>query len=211
MPDERRDPNAGANKPRDFRFQDGQDRMPPRQKPGFITAPDPRMPAMTSQIKVTNRAEKGALKGKGCFLTYNGIQYPENVNPLDESTWIKPGDVVFIDKEIIVGNFGYIFAPDPVSGKLYTEAGRDNVLNRFGGWEYNGTQREHISQRSMTSSNSIVGPPLFLPDLLLVQINSRGKEVGQTVSIFDEVERNQSYQRRTVDKDGYPILIKATK
>jgi hypothetical protein len=66
-----RDPNAGANHPRNNRFQQNQDLMPPRQKPGFITTPDPRMPAMTSQIKVTNRAEKGALKNKPTFLAYN--------------------------------------------------------------------------------------------------------------------------------------------
>ena len=199
------DRNAGANHPRNQRFQGQQDRMPPRQKPGFITAPDPRMPAMTSQIKVTNRAAKGALKGKPTFLAYNQYLYPEDVNPLDESTWIKPGESVLIDKEVIVGNFGFIFAPDEKTGKIYGEVGRESVINRFGQWQYEATPREQCTQKGMSYSNTIIGPPPYLADLLLVQVDSRGKEVGKTVSIYEEVVRNQVFH------DDKTKIITATK
>jgi hypothetical protein len=57
----------------------------------------------------------------------------------------------------------------------------------------------------MSYSNTIVGPPPYLADLVLVQVDSRGREIGKTISIYDEVVRNQPFAQ------GKNKLIKATK
>ena len=181
---------SGFKPTQEPKFGDNVAGMPGRPKIGFLNNTI-NTPQMTKNIRVINRAEKGHLKGKPVFLSYAGQFFPEDIDINDESTWIKPGEDFIADKEVIIGNFGYIF-----EGKSYTNEAKEFLAHRFGGWEY----QEDANPSARLASQTVVGPPVALPDLLFVQQDSRGKDTGETVSLFDLVIGKKVFMKKQNSK-----------
>jgi len=53
-------------------------------------------------VRVTNRAEKGALKGRPIMLSHAGHLYPEDLTPGNEETYLQPGDSMIVPGEVIL-------------------------------------------------------------------------------------------------------------
>jgi hypothetical protein len=142
---------------------------------------------MQKTIKVFNRAEKGALKGKPTFLVFNGQTYPDGIDRDDESTWLQPGEEVLVEKDVILTLFGYIMH------KALTAEERSEIIRRFGDWKYEGVRE--TGNHGQPPTMKIIGPPLHLADLVLTQIDSRNRPVGQPVAVFDVLQIPDKYQK----------------
>jgi len=133
---------------------------------------------LSKQMRVTNRAKKGAMKGKPWMWVYGGEAYPEDADrsdPPDQSTWLQPGESMVVPREVAIHIFGAIFAPG-LPDKL-------DILSKHGGWEYMPTPSAGLPGRMPPMQ--IVGPPPRMADLLVQQIDGKGKAVGPELSLLE--------------------------
>jgi len=126
--------------------------------------------------KLTNRAEHGAMKGKPFMFGFNGTLYPEGADGDDSSTWLQPGESMTIDREAAIHVVGDIFSP--------LKPDRDQMIAQYGGMEYDMQPTQDAKVAGRVPVMTIIGPPVDMPDLLISQVNQRGKESEQ-VSLLE--------------------------
>lgn len=177
--------------------------MPKPSNMGFAPAPqeNPRVAIEQSKapgifpikknVKVTNRAEKGALKGKAIVLSHSGNLYPEEAIPGDETTYLQPGETIVVPGDVVLHNFGNVLFHKEKNA--FPKDNRDIIANKFGGYVGNPPPQEGASVQFKYSGLRIVAPPQHLPDVILQQIDSRGKDHGEAVSVFDVVTEGVTY------------------
>lgn len=146
---------------------------------------------MRKNVRVTNRAEKGSLKGQPILLGFAGKIYPEEADVDDTTTWLQPGESVVLDKDIIIANFGNICFHKEKNA--FDKASRDSVANRFGGYLHEPVPSAGLNTRQ--ASMRIIGPPVNLPDVVLEQLDSRGKAISEPVAVFDIITSGVVYQK----------------
>jgi hypothetical protein len=115
-------------------------------------------------IRIINRAEKGPLAGQPVMFCYSGEPWPEEADGDDEVTWLQPGTYMDVPKEValhIVGNVWDESLPD-----------KQIIGHRYGGPEYKAPPNDVVSGR--VPQMIIQGPPP-IPDLIVTEVNSRGK------------------------------------
>lgn len=139
-------------------------------------------PSMKDNVKVINRAELGAMKGRPICLFANSQSFPMEADMDDETTWLQPGESMEVPRGVIVINFGYIF-----TGLVQEE--KTKIIRGFGDYQYLEANRDSGSR-----SLFITGPPLGLPDLVMVQLDSKKKETGPKIEIY----------RMLVDENRFP-------
>jgi hypothetical protein len=130
--------------------------------------------ALARTIRIVNRAAKGPLAGKPYIGVYNGELYPDETDGLDQTTWLQPGEYMDVPKEVafhLVGNVWDASLPD-----------RMNIVNRHGGPRY--ARPTGGKANPGAAAMQIVGLPA-LPDLIVAEVNGRGKESGAWIEVFD--------------------------
>jgi len=136
--------------------------------------------ACPSIFQVTNRAEKGGMKGKPVFLAWSGRMYPEGADPKKPETLLAPGDHISVPSSVIFGIFGRFDKPQTKEQKWV-------IANRLGGYKYPpvSTKKGERVWRNEININPI-GPPERFPDLIIEVVDARGNTVGDTVSLYDK-------------------------
>jgi hypothetical protein len=125
------------------------------------------------QVKLTNRAEKGHVKVFiGCF---DGETYPDDADGEDRATWLQPGESMVVPMAAALHFCGNVW--DPKKGDA------EDVIARYGGWEMELIPAAGLPGK--TPPMNVIGPPLQLPDLLVVQVDQRGKEMHKPISMWD--------------------------
>jgi hypothetical protein len=179
-----------------------------------VAAKTPGIFPIKKNVRVTNRAEKGALKGKPIMLSHAGNLYPEEIVPGDESTYLQPGDSMIVPGEVILHNF-YNILHHREKGAFAPEH-KMEIANKFGGFVANPVPLDGAHVNARNEGIRIVAPPQNLPDLLLQQIDSRGKDSDEEVSVYDIItagieflpisEGSRKLDRKVVlaESDGEP-------
>jgi hypothetical protein len=130
--------------------------------------------ALARTMRIVNRADRGPLAGKPFCASFNGELYPDEVDGLDESTWLQPGEYMDVPKEVafhIVGNVWDPNLPD-----------RMNVINRYGGPQY--AKPSGGKANPGAAAMQVIGLPR-LPDLVVAEVNARGRESSGWIEVFD--------------------------
>ena len=148
---------------------------------------------LSSLCKITNRAEKGYVKH---FRTsFDGVIYPDGADEDDNATWLNKGETMTVSLEValhICGNFLDPKLPD-----------KQDIIARYGGWEYEGIRSEGLS--GGPAPVNIIGPPVGLPDLVVIQVDQRGRELGSPFALYDEYTKgfrpNQRQRKETAARD----------
>src|SRR5579875_3666990 len=133
-----------------------------------------RIVGFTRTMKVTNRAEKGPCKGRPFLGSYGGVLYPEGADAEDEATWLQPGESMTIERDAAFHFFGRIFDP------LMPD--KQDVIRMYGDYQWEGVPDSGLVGRIPKMRK--IGPPP-LPDLMIVQVDQRGREIGETASLYD--------------------------
>ena len=146
--------------------------------------------ALARTIRVINRAELGPCTGKAYLGCYNGDLWPDESDGNDEGTWLQPGTYMDVPKDVALHLVGNVWDP--------TLPDKNSVISRYGGPKFKPPPGGAVSGRG--APMEIIGPP-DLPDLIVVEINSRGRMapdfkyvyelyvtglVGSTVAIGEE-------------------------
>lgn len=140
---------------------------------------------ITRQIRLTNRAEKGAMKGKPFFATVDSATYPDGADGMDPSTWLQPGESMIVARDVALVICGDVFSPNNI------KLDRDRIIKKYGDWLYQHREDGMIVGRNIPMKAA--GPPRDFPDLIVEQIDGRGRVVGPAISIFDVYIGEQRY------------------
>lgn len=137
---------------------------------------------LSRTIRIVNRAEVGPLKGKPFMGVHSGEQYPDEIDSLDDSTWLQPGEYMDVPKEVALHLCGNLWDPS-LPGKV-------DVTNRYGGLQYVPPAGGSVAGR--TAPMIARGMPL-LPDLMACEINTRGKVSGEWKSMYELYTKGLNY------------------
>jgi len=144
---------------------------------------------MPRTVLVHNRAEKGYVKV--WYGVRDGQMYPDGAVSDDKSTWLQPGEDLYLPTEIALGLFGMFGIDGPEANKE-----RLRVIIMHGNWQFEGIPFEG-SKKNV--SMNIIGPPPKLPDLMLSFVDQRNKSLSEPISFFDWCVGTTRY-RKQVDK-----------
>lgn len=137
-------------------------------------------------VKITNRAERGYVKAFcGAF---DGEAFPEGASE-DNTTWLQPGESMTVPKDAAIHFCGNVWDPMAADG--------DDIIRRYGDWQY-----ESIlgSGRGVTVRK--IGAPMQLPDLLVVQVDQRGRELHEPIAVYDKYTKSARYVPRLVKEES---------
>jgi hypothetical protein len=115
-------------------------------------------------IRVINRAEHGPLAGKPVMFVYSGETWPEEADGDDATTWLQPGTYMDVPKEVALHICGNVWDP--------ALPDKQNITLRYGGPEYKAPPNDVVSGR--VPQMIVQGPPP-IPDIIVCEVNSRGK------------------------------------
>jgi len=150
----------------------------------------PDFRALTRTVRIINRGEKGTLDRedgtpgtlhRGFMACVNGELYPDGADPEDEDTWLQPGEYMDVPKDVAISIAGNCF--DPVLPD------RNDIIRRYGDFQYQ--EGPAILRNAPTVK---VGPPA-LPDLVLQQVDGRGRLVGEPRAIWDLYLKGVTYSK----------------
>lgn len=128
--------------------------------------------------KITNRAQHGSLKDKPWVgFGFNSVWYPDAVDVDDEGTWLQPGDSIVVDREAAIHAVGDIFSP--------LAPDKQEIILKYGGMEYDVQPTQDGKVAGRVPVMTILGPPVEMPDLVVQQIDQRGRETGPAVSLLE--------------------------
>jgi hypothetical protein len=130
--------------------------------------------ALSRTIRIVNRGEKGPMAGKPYLGVFDGEQYPDEVDSLDQTTWLQPGEYMDVPKEVAFHLVGNVWDP--------TLPDRMNIINRHGGPQYMKPIGGKTNPGAATMQ--MVGLPK-IPDLVVAEVNARGRESGKWIEVFD--------------------------
>jgi hypothetical protein len=130
--------------------------------------------ALARTIRIVNRAMKGPLKDQPFLGSFNGELYPDEVDSLDPATWLQPGEYMDVPKEVAFHLVGNVWDP--------TLPDRMHVINRHGGPQYQKPLGGKANPGA--AAMTVIGLPL-LPDLVVGEVNARGKNAGVWIEVFD--------------------------
>lgn len=133
--------------------------------------------------RITNRAEKGYVKFYSG--TFGGQVYPDGATD-EKETWLGPGEQMLVPVEVAMHFCGNFLAEGI--------ADRDEIVNRYGGWDYEPIPITGVS--GGRAPMNIIGPPIRFPDLLVVQIDQRGREIGEPVAMYERYLDGMRYNPR---------------
>lgn len=139
--------------------------LPPEVDPGKIENLSPT-------IRIVNRAEKGPCAKKGFIGVWNGTAFPYGADPDDADSFLQPGESMDIPREAALHICGNLW-----DAKL---ADKQRIISRYGGYEYEDCGP--VSGRVATMK--VVGPPP-VPDLVAIEVNGKGKPIGEARSMWD--------------------------
>lgn len=154
--------------------------------------PENRVQGYSRNWKIINRAEKGSMAGRAWCGVYDGRVYPDGADTsqrdaedeAETSTWLQPGEEMVIDREAAMHFCGRLFDP-LMPDKL-------DIIRMYGDYQYRG-YAPGSAPKVVTMVKT--GPPLFLPDLLVVEVDQRGKELGARVSLFERYTKNEVFAK----------------
>jgi hypothetical protein len=133
--------------------------------------------------KIINRAEKGNIKTY--CSRFDGGMYPDGAIDDDRSTWLQPGEEMTVSMDAALHFCGNVWEPKAADGP--------DMIDKYGGWLY-----ETPPEKGLTGGPppmNRIGPPPFMPDLLVVQVDQRGREMHERISIWDRYVGNTLYNR----------------
>lgn len=161
------------------------------------TSPERVYTGITRAVKITNRAEKGMRAGKPFIGIWGGQVWPEEATMEDKETWLQPGESMMVPREAAVHICGDCFSPNNMA------IDGPDIIRRYGDYQYK-QQNEDGTISGKNVQLIPIGPPKHFPDLLVQQVDSRGREVGEPISIYDRyIDENafRTAKKRTVDED----------
>lgn len=133
--------------------------------------------------RITNRAKKGYVK----YFSgaYAGEIYPDGATD-DKTTWLAPGESITVPLEVALHLCGNFLRDDVVD--------KDEIVKRYGDWDYEPAPIAGFA--GGRAPLNVIGPPIRFPDLLVVQIDQRGREMGEPVAIYDRYLGDARYNAR---------------
>lgn len=143
------------------------------------TNPERVYTGITRSVRVVNRAEKGKRKGKPFYGIVDGEVYPPEAVREDKDTWLQPGEHMDIPREAAIQLCGDCFSEN----NLLIDA--PDIIRRYGDFEF----KQQNPDGTITGKNIPlipIGPPKFFPDLVVQQVDSRGRAVGPAIAIYDK-------------------------
>lgn len=135
--------------------------------------------ALSRNIIIVNRAEKGPQAGKPFAHSFNSEAWPEGASTYDRSTWLQPGEYMIVPKDValhICGNLWDQSLPDKMS-----------IIQRYGDWKYDAKEEALVGRMARMVR---IGPPP-LPDLLACELDGRGKPKGSWKSLYEAYMANE--------------------
>lgn len=143
------------------------------------TSPERIYAGITRNVRVTNRAEKGERKGKPFYAVVDSQPYPPEAIREDKETWLQPGESMDIPREAAVAICGDCFSPN----NLVIDG--PDIIRKYGDFQF----KAQNADGTITGKNIQlipIGPPKHFPDLIVQQVDSRGRNVGPAISIYEK-------------------------
>jgi hypothetical protein len=141
---------------------------------------------LARNFKITNRAKIGPRAGKPFMTCVGGETYPEGANGDDPSTWLQPGEGMFVDRSTAMYICGNVF------DRLLPD--KQDIIRRYGDWEFEGIPEQGVVGR--IPPLKIIGPPRYMPDLVVEQVDQRGKRMGEPIAMFELYTKGQVFRKQ---------------